>query len=172
VTGWIRWECLAWRCGTEGTVPRWPGKLSGADGAPVAPVALPKQSRHAKQSLAADGEMYRAAKELVDNFAKSEAIEGFRVFSVRELVKQRGKLRDALDQFAEAQRHQVESWDDVNTPGVLDAASAVIDRAAVSVGRALGAAGEGLLRISESLVDKSRDEEVVDKPAGPDDNKR
>ena len=50
--------------------------------------------------LAEDGNLYRSAKELLDHFAKPEAIEGFRFFSVRELSKQRSKLREELDRFA------------------------------------------------------------------------
>ena len=107
--------------------------------------------------LAEDCKVYRTANELLDHFAKPEAIEGFRFFSVRELARQRSKLRDELDRFAEARRHQVESWQDVNTPSVLDAASAVVDRAVASTSRALAAAGEGLIRISDYKIDKPED---------------
>ena len=110
--------------------------------------------------LAEDGKVYRTAKELLDHFAKPETIEGFRFFSVRELARQRSKLRDELDRFAEARRHQVESWQDVNTPSVLDAASAVVDRAMASTSRALAAAGEGLIRISDYMADKPEDDKV------------
>ena len=110
--------------------------------------------------LAEDGNLYRSAKELLDHFAKPEAIEGFRFFSVRELSKQRSKLREELDRFAEARRHQVEEWDAVDTPSVLDAASAVVDAAMGSASKALGAAGQGLIRFSEYLVEKGSDDEA------------
>jgi hypothetical protein len=116
--------------------------------------------------LAEDGKVYRTAKELLDDFAKPEAIEGFRFLSVRGLAKQRAKLRDELDGFAEARRHQVESWENVETPSVLDAASAVIDAAKVSTSRALAAASEGLLRVSDYLADKPKEERaLVEMPA-------
>lgn len=110
--------------------------------------------------LAEDGNLYRSAKELLDHFAKPEAIEGFRFFSVRELSKQRSKLREELDRFAEARRHQVEEWEAVDTPSVLDAASAVVDAAMGSASKALGAAGQGLIRFSEYLVEKNSDEKT------------
>jgi hypothetical protein len=121
--------------------------------------------------LSEDGNLYRTAKELLDHFAKSEAIEGFRIFSVRELAKQRSKLREELDQFAEARRHQVEEWDAIDTPSVLDAASAVVDAAMGSASKALGAAGQGLIRFSEYLGDKSSGDEVeLVEPAKADKN--
>ncbi len=110
--------------------------------------------------LSEDGKLYRNAKELLDNFAKPEAIEGFRFFSVRELAKQRSKLREELDRFAEARRHQVEEWEAVDTPSLLDAASAAIDAASGSARKAVGAAGQGVIRFGEYLAEKGRTEKV------------
>ena len=65
-----------------------------------------------------------------------------------------------LDRFAEARRHQVEEWEAVDTPSVLDAASAAIDAAVESASKAIGSAGHGLVRISDYLVEKNSDDEV------------
>jgi hypothetical protein len=110
--------------------------------------------------LAEDGNIYRKAKQLLDDFAKPEAIEGFRFLSVRELATQRSKLREELDQFAVARRHQVEQWDAIETPSPLNAASAVIDAAMQSASRAIGSAGHGLIRFSEYLVEKTSEEKA------------
>jgi hypothetical protein len=102
-----------------------------------------------------------SAKELLDHFAKPQTIEGFRFIAVQKLAKQRSLLRGELDQFAEARRHQVEAWEDVETPSVLDAAAAVVDAAKVSTGRALSAAGAGLIRVSDYLTEPAREKEKV-----------
>lgn len=110
--------------------------------------------------LAEDGEIYRTAKNFLDHFAKPEAIEGFRVFSVRALAKQRSVLRDELDQFAEARRHQVEEWEAVEVPGVLEAAAAAIDAAGDTVLKAVSAAGQGFIRLGEYLTEKGQADKV------------
>jgi len=111
---------------------------------------LPVQGRAAKL----DGKLYREAKNLLDDFAKPDRIEGFRVFSVRELAKHRSHLREELDRFAQARRHQVEEWSAIDTPSVLDAAEAVIDAVSDSALKAVSAAGHGLIRMGEYLADK------------------
>jgi hypothetical protein len=105
--------------------------------------------------LREDARIYRTAKEIVDRFAKPEAMEGFRFLSVRELTKQRSALRDELDQFAEARRHHVEAWEDFHVPSFLDAASAAIENAKTSTGRALAAAGQELVRFGAQLAEPS-----------------
>ena len=115
--------------------------------------------------LAEDGKLYCSAKALLDSFAKPDAIEGFRFLSVRELAKQRSNFRDELDRFAEARRHQVEEWEAVETPGVLDAAAAVVDAISDSALKAVGAAGQGMVRFGEYLTEKGRTEKAeVQKP--------
>ena len=54
--------------------------------------------------LGEDVDIYRNATEILDRFAKSEAIDGFRFSSVRELAQRRRALRDEFDSFAQA-RH-------------------------------------------------------------------
>ncbi|MGB7361337.1 MAG: hypothetical protein WA944_26620 [Mycobacterium sp.] len=114
-----------------------------------------------RHQLAEDGKLYREAKSLLDDFAKPAPIEGFRFRKVRELAKRRAHLRDELDQFAEARRHQVEEWSNVDTPGVLDAAGAVIDAVSDSALKAVGAVGDRLIRVGEYLADKSHAEKTA-----------
>ncbi|MFV8230239.1 hypothetical protein [Mycolicibacterium fortuitum] len=102
-----------------------------------------------------DGKLYRDAKNLLDEFAKPDPIEGFRFRAVRDLAKHRSTLGDELDHFAEARRHQVAEWSAVTTPSVLDAAEAVIDAVADSALKAVGAAGQRLIRMGEYLAEKA-----------------
>lgn len=103
--------------------------------------------------LREDADIYRRAKDALDRFAKPEAIEGFRFFSVRELVTQRSALGDELDRFAKARLHQVETWEDFNIPRFLDAANAAIDTARTSTGRVLRAAGQEIARFGARLAE-------------------
>ncbi len=114
-----------------------------------------------RHQLVEDGKLYRQAKDLLDDFAKPDPIEGFRIFSVRELAKHRSHLRDELDRFAQARRHQVEEWSNVDTPSVLDAAAAVIDAVSDSALKAVGAAGHGFIRMGEYLADKAPTEKAA-----------
>ncbi|MGD9512522.1 MULTISPECIES: hypothetical protein [Mycolicibacterium] len=111
-----------------------------------------------RYQIAEDGKLYRDAIDLLHNFAKPEPIEGFRFLAVRELAKHRSTLRDELDRFAEARRHQIEEWSNVDTPSVLDAAEAVIDAVTDSALKAVGAAGQRLIRIGEYLAEKTNAE--------------
>lgn len=114
-----------------------------------------------RHQLAEDGKLYREAKNLLDDFAKPDPIEGFRIFSVRELAKHRAHLRDELDRFAQARRQHVVEWSNVDTPGVLDAAAAVIDAVSDSALKAVGAAGHGLIRMGGYLADKAQAEKAA-----------
>ncbi|BBZ79497.1 hypothetical protein MANY_48340 [Mycolicibacterium anyangense] len=108
-----------------------------------------------RHQLAEDGKLYREAKTLLDDFAKPAPIEGFRFQKVRELAEYRSTLRDELDRFATARRHQIEEWSNPDTPNVLDAAEAVIDAVADSALKVVGAAGQRLIRMGEYLAEKS-----------------
>jgi hypothetical protein len=125
-----------------------------------------------RHQLAEDANVYRTAKKLLDDFAKPEAIEGFRFFSARELVRQRTRLREELDQFAQARRHQVESWEDFQIPNFLDAANETIQQVRASTSRALESAGEGLIRMGEYLAGETREKDaVVNDPPATDDKR-
>ena len=102
--------------------------------------------------LREDLHIYQHAKQILDRFAKSEAIDGFRFLAVRELAKQRCALRDELDSFAKARQHQVETWEDFHVPSLLDAAFATIEAAATTTNRVLAAVGRGLVSLGAQLA--------------------
>lgn len=93
--------------------------------------------------VAADGSLYRRATEVVDSYRHTNAIDGFRIWSVRDVAKHSKSLKDDLDAFARARRHQLEEWQEVATPTVGDAASRVYEVASDHTERALDAASEG-----------------------------
>lgn len=103
--------------------------------------------------LGEDAAVYRSAKEVLDRFTKPVAMEGFRLWSLKELTNQGSVLRGELDAFAESRRHHIESWEDFHIPSFLDAASAAWDKAISSTGRALAAAGEGVVRFGNYLAE-------------------
>ncbi len=107
--------------------------------------------------LREDVDIYRNAKEILDRFAKPEAIDGFRFLSVRELAKHRCALRDELDNFATARQHQVDTWEDFHVPSLLDAAFATIEAAGTITNRALAVVGRGLVCLGAQLVEPLRD---------------
>jgi hypothetical protein len=114
--------------------------------------------------LREDVDIYRNAKEILDRFAKSRAIDGFRFSAVRELDKQRCALRDELDRFARARQHQVDTWADFHIPSLLDAAVATIEAAATTTNRALSAVGRGLFYVGAQLAKPFRDEGTEEGP--------
>lgn len=107
--------------------------------------------------LLEDVDIYRKAKEILDRFGKSKAIDGFRFNSVRELATQRLALRDELDNFAKARHYQVEAWEDFHIPSVLDAAVATIGVVTNTTTHVLAAAGHGLVRLGALLTEPLRD---------------
>lgn len=107
--------------------------------------------------LREDVDIYRKAKEILDRFGKSKAIDGFRFNSVRELATQRLALRDELDNFAKARHYQVEAWEDFHIPSVLDAAVATIGVVTTTTNHVFMAAGHGLVRLGALLTEPLRD---------------
>ncbi|MDC8973855.1 hypothetical protein [Mycobacterium marinum] len=106
--------------------------------------------------LREDVRIYQDAKEIMDRFAKLEAIDGFRFLAVRELARQRLALRDELDSFARARHQQAAMWEDFHVPSVLDAAFATIEVAAGTTNRALVAVGRGLVGLGAQLTEPLR----------------
>lgn len=106
--------------------------------------------------LREDIEIYQKATEILDRFAKSHAVDGFRFWAVRELAKQRAALRDELDRFAEARRHQVETWEDFHIPSFFDAAVAALEAAGSITGQALVGVGRGLVWLGAHVVEPFR----------------
>lgn len=127
-----------------------------------------------RSQLKEDAALYRSAKEVLDSFARPDAIEGFRYWSVRRLARSRSVLQEELDLFAEARRHQVESWEDLHIPSFVEAASAAVNVAVIGTGKALAAAGGGLVKFGNYLSEppqratKSERKLDADRPAdGP-----
>lgn len=159
-------ETLSLLVVAEETLYKWE-RLNLARVESTEPHHLPRAISEARQllvhQLEQDAAVYRNAKEVLDKFTKPEAVEGFRFRSIRELTKQRAKLRAELDDFANARRHQIATWEDFEIPGFLDAASATLDKALVTTGRALEAAGQGLDRLGKYLAEPK--EKPVAQPA-------
>ncbi|OBF12191.1 hypothetical protein A5730_04765 [Mycobacterium sp. ACS4054] len=106
--------------------------------------------------LREDIEIYESAKEILDRFATTAAIDGFRFRAVRELCRQRGALRDEFDRFAEARRHQVEAWEDFHIPSVFDAAVAALGAVGGVTGQALVGVGRGIVWLGAHVVEPFR----------------
>ncbi len=106
--------------------------------------------------LREDIRIYRDAMEILDRFAKSDAIDGFRFWAVRELVRQRRALREEFDGFATARHHQVETWQDFHIPSLLDATVATLEAVATTTNRVLAVVGRGLVGLGAQLAEPLR----------------
>lgn len=102
--------------------------------------------------LREDLDIYRSAKDVLDRFGQSKAVDGFRFWAVRELAKQRVALRDEFDRFAKARQHQVEIWEDFHIPSVLDAAIATLGAVGSVTGQALVGVGRGIVWLGGQVV--------------------
>lgn len=102
--------------------------------------------------VALDGNLYRRAAEVLETYRRTSAIDGFRIWSVRDLAKHSESLKDDLDSFAHARRHQLEEWQELDTPSVGDAASRVYEVASDHTERALGAASQGISKAYNYLA--------------------
>ena len=102
--------------------------------------------------VAQDGALYRRATEVLETYRQTSAIDGFRVWSVRDIAKHSKSLKDDLDTFARARRHQLEEWQELDMPTVGDAASRVYEVASDHTDRALDAAGEGVSKAYNFLT--------------------
>lgn len=101
--------------------------------------------------VAEDGRLYLRAAEVLDSYGRTNRIDGFRYWSVRDVAKHTKKLRDDLDSFARARRHQLAEWQEHSTPSVMDAASHVIEVASEYSEPALDAAKEGIANVRNFL---------------------
>ena len=102
--------------------------------------------------VALDGSLYQRAADILESYRQTNAIDGFRFWSVRDIAKHSESLKNDLDAFARARRHQLEEWKDVPTPSVGDAASRVYEVASDHTDRALDAAGEGVSKAYSFLT--------------------
>ncbi|WP_193044326.1 hypothetical protein [Mycolicibacterium baixiangningiae] len=101
--------------------------------------------------MAADGELYRRAQTVLDAVARTEAIDGFRFWSVQGLTRDLPKLREDLDRFAHARRAQALEWSEIDAPTPKEALQAAADKASVAATQALGVATEGYTAVSNFL---------------------
>jgi hypothetical protein len=93
--------------------------------------------------VAADGKLYQRAVAVLESYRRTSRIDGFRIWSKNDVVKHSKSLKDDLDTFARARRHQLAEWQDVPIPSVADAASRVLEVASDHTDRALDAASQG-----------------------------
>lgn len=101
--------------------------------------------------VAEDGRLYLRALEVLDSYARTNRIDGFRYWSVRDVAKHTKKLQEDLDTFARARRHQLAEWQEHSTPSVWDAASHVMEVAGEYSEPALNAAKEGIASLRNYL---------------------
>jgi hypothetical protein len=94
-----------------------------------------------------DGKLYSRAREVLETFSRTDRIDGFRYWSVRDVAKHSKKLREDLDAFARARRHQLAEWEELSTPTLGDAASRVLEVADDYSDRALEAAKEQIANV-------------------------
>lgn len=94
------------------------------------------------QQLKEDDALFRRARDVLQAVAKTDAIDGFRYWSVQDIESKLPKLQKDIDKFADARRMHMLEWQDFKAPSPLDAANAAIDRAGKSATAALEAAGE------------------------------
>ncbi|TFV61612.1 hypothetical protein E4P42_01015 [Mycobacterium sp. PS03-16] len=107
--------------------------------------------------VSADGDLYRRAQAVLDAVARTEAIDGFRYWSVQGLSRDLPKLREDLDRFAHARRAQALEWSEINTPTPRQAVQAAAERASETATQALTAATEGYTAVSSFLSKTSRE---------------
>ncbi|BBX18692.1 hypothetical protein CRI77_16250 [Mycolicibacterium duvalii] len=104
--------------------------------------------------VAEDGKLYARAAEVLESYRRTNRIDGFRYWSVRDVAKHSKQLQDDLDAFARARRHQIAQWQDLNTPSVRDAAGHVLAVAGDYAGRALNAASERIASVTSLLPEE------------------
>ncbi len=111
--------------------------------------------------LTADGQLYRRAQEVLNAVSRTEAIDGFRFWSVQGLARDLPKLREDLDRFAKARRAQAQEWNDFQAPTPIQAVQAAADRASETATQAISAASEGYARVSDFLTKTARERSMA-----------
>ncbi|MGG7100888.1 hypothetical protein [Rhodococcus sp. 24CO] len=91
-----------------------------------------------------DGELLLHARSELSHFAKMHRLDGFRWGATHNLKHDIVKLKDDLDDFAQARGSQVMGWTDHESPSVVDALAEVGSRAASAGGAVAGAAGKAI----------------------------
>ena len=91
-----------------------------------------------------DGELLLHARSELSHFAKMHRLDGFRWGATHNLKHDIVKLKDDLDDFAQARGSQVMGWTEHESPSVVDALAEVGSRAASAGGAVAGAAGKAI----------------------------
>ncbi|MBS9534349.1 hypothetical protein KIH27_12215 [Mycobacterium sp. M1] len=129
------------------------------------PDHLPQVLEHTREllayQLAEDGKLYQQAHQVVDAIAKTEAFDGFRFWAVDQLAADRDALQGELDSFARARHHQVDSWQDMATPGVREAVDAAVEIAKPVAQKAIATAGRGLANLRGFVAQRFGQKEGV-----------
>jgi hypothetical protein len=122
-----------------------------------------EDSRHLlREHFELDGQLYQKAKAVIEETARRDDLDGFRFITVQKLTHDRDTLGAFLDDFARARRHQAETWKPLEDPGVLEAASASVEKAVESTGRVIAGAGAKLIKIGDYLVERERRQQAAD----------
>lgn len=103
------------------------------------------------QELAADNALFQRAKDVLEAVGKTDAIDGFRYWSLQDLQRALPVLRADLEQFAKARRAHIAEWQDFKAPTARDAATAAIEMANETANLALETASEGIDKLSGYL---------------------
>jgi hypothetical protein len=111
--------------------------------------------------VAEDGQLYQRATEVLESYRRTTRIDGFRFWSVQDVAKHSKKLQDDLDAFANARRHQLSEWQQMDTPDFWDAADHVLDVAGDYGGRALNAAGSAVTSVFGLFSDRDKEKHEV-----------
>lgn len=107
--------------------------------------------------MAADGDLYRRAQVVLDAVARTEAIDGFRYWSVQGLSRDLPQLREDLDRFAHARRAQALEWSELSAPTPMQAVQAAAEKASETAIQALNAVSEGYTAVSNFFSKTSRE---------------
>ena len=105
---------------------------------------------------------------MLDAVSKTQAIDGFRYWSVQGLERDLPKLREDLDRFAKARQAQAQEWTEFRAPTPIEAVQAAADRASETATQAISAATEGYTRVSDFLTKTTRNRSMAFKKRKPD----
>ncbi|MFA5608474.1 MAG: hypothetical protein WDA07_15110 [Leucobacter sp.] len=94
------------------------------------------------RQLTEDSALFQRARDIVEAVAKTEAIDGFRIWSVQGLERSLPALRDDVDRFGTARRAHLQEWQEFKAPTALDAANAAVERVSTTASAALEVAGD------------------------------
>lgn len=121
------------------------------------------------RQLVEDDALFQRAKAILEAVAKTEAIDGFRYWSVQGLQRAVPLLRGDLERFAKARRAHLLDWQEFQAPTPIEAASAALDRITDTANLALEAASERIDRLS-GVFSRARDKARVWRKEGSGDD--